>query len=768
MKNLNLAIDLNSESLLALFDRDDKTNRLLAKHPNSNAELLVKLSHSSDKRTRQIVASNPNTPIETFIKLGQQFPKEFLTNPALDLLLLENPGLIEQMPQSLILRLLKQTDCPASLLNWGASNDSDKVQLAVGMNANAPNSALNRLRKSKYKSVRESVLAQSNQEMDLDLEKAFELAVRERIGSSGLEILTEAWLAGDIGLAQWCALPLTFRLGIASEKRKLTEYILPIFSPSGVARILIETKISLESIQKILPNYPGWGEIAEFDCIPHAIKFKLLEMLASSENWQYRAKAASNHLTPSSTLEKLAKDSDERVTYALQCNESAPKEFLNRIAIHSQDLQSLMRVASNSNTPPDALAVLAKNNSYQIRGRVAINQNTTPAVLAELSKNQEWEVRLAVASNINTSQDILGLLKFDGHEIVRIKAIKKTDAQKILSTSFVKNIESKSFKWEVAKNIDTPFETLELLSKDQAIDVRAEVSENPILPHHLIELLSDDIAEEVRMGVARNTTTPWPILEKLSKDQNEVVRRIVAGNPATPASVLEILSKENDRFIGRGLARNPSTPINILMKLSNHKSKYVLESLASQVHRENKLLKKLWNNTDIEIKSSVISCKLLTQAMLDELIKTTDFECELTLILEHPNLSRSSVEMIANKLLNTPAHESAWYKNELAKVTANLNQETYESALFSYHGKDPNKALLAKRPLAPIMALCSGSKIEPSKFTKVVGSSDWLIRAAMARNASAPPNIVNKLTKDVHPLVVALAKKAQTKNLQRP
>jgi hypothetical protein len=50
------------ESLLALLDKNHPTNRLLARHPRASAELLEKLSHSSDKATRQAVASNPNTP----------------------------------------------------------------------------------------------------------------------------------------------------------------------------------------------------------------------------------------------------------------------------------------------------------------------------------------------------------------------------------------------------------------------------------------------------------------------------------------------------------------------------------------------------------------------------------------------------------------------------------------------------------------------------------------------------------------------------------
>jgi hypothetical protein len=42
-----------------------------------------------------------------------------------------------------------------------------------------------------------------------------------------------------------------------------------------------------------------------------------------------------------------------------------------------------------------------------------------------------------------------------------------------------------------------------------------------------------------------------------------------------------------------------------------------------------------------------------------------------------------------------------------------------------------------------------------------VESTDWLVRAAVARNPSTPSNLIKKLSADAHPLVSALAKKAQ-------
>lgn len=43
--------------LLELLDKDDATNRLLAKHPKASEELLEKLSHSSEKAVRRCCCS---------------------------------------------------------------------------------------------------------------------------------------------------------------------------------------------------------------------------------------------------------------------------------------------------------------------------------------------------------------------------------------------------------------------------------------------------------------------------------------------------------------------------------------------------------------------------------------------------------------------------------------------------------------------------------------------------------------------------------------
>ncbi len=67
-------------------------DRLVAKHPNASAELLMKLSHSPDKATRDYIVLNPNTP------------KDVLTRLTLNLKINRSNVLIGDFPKVLDLR----------------------------------------------------------------------------------------------------------------------------------------------------------------------------------------------------------------------------------------------------------------------------------------------------------------------------------------------------------------------------------------------------------------------------------------------------------------------------------------------------------------------------------------------------------------------------------------------------------------------------------------------------------------------------------------
>lgn len=788
------------ESLMVLLDKDDATNRLLAKHPKASAELLEKLSHSRDKATRQAVTGNPNISPETIVRLGQQFPKEFLANPALDLLLMVNPTLMDEVPDSLLIRLLKQTDCPVSLLIWASGHAQAKVQLAVAMNVKAPDQALKKLRISRHSAVLEAVKTNSCAELDDDPEKTFEYAVRERLWSLTRFDLEQAWQV-DIGLAQWSALPITFRLHRAVGGYWRNE-------SDAVARLMSVLGWSQADVHARLPGFEGWVAVAQrthteavLDLLakdtrpqirsavavsPHA-SVSLLMALAEDSNHDVRSKVARNPNTPAILLNKLAMDRHADVRACVAANRSAPTDALELLG-GDRDNEVRRDVALNARTPLHVFEVLAKDNNSAVREVLATNIKAPATVLSKFIQDRSKPVREALAQNPSTPSSTLNTLAIDNQVSLRIAVgenrscpasafetlakdsnlqvrdmVARNPAAPGHVLEFLLNTDTRGVMWELARNPASPQKVLELLSKKDDPWIQAEVAKHPSLSkerrEELLEALSKLPSETDRERVAKNPMTSSEVLESLSHDKKIGVRSAVACNPNCPPAILGRLARDGCA-VQEAVALNSNAPLEMLVQLSSSEFSNVREAIAVHAHRSAEIRRKLGSDPDDEIRAKVASCPDLTAEMLDELLKGFHLERDLMALFVHPNLGYENARAIEIKLFNTPAEQSPWFLHELSNAEEDEQAAIKAGRVLAYFGKDPNREILAKRPLAAIMALCSGPHIEASRIAKVAGSTDWLIRAAVARNSGTPPNLLKKLSSDAHPLVAALASKS--------
>ena len=69
-------------------------------------------------------------------------------------------------------------------------------------------------------------------------------------------------------------------------------------------------------------------------------------------------------------------------------------------------------LALKTDTSPETLARLAKDENSWVRYCVARNHNTPPETLARLANDYDWVVRTGVAVNPSTPQYIRTYLKF--------------------------------------------------------------------------------------------------------------------------------------------------------------------------------------------------------------------------------------------------------------------------------------------------------------------------------------------------------------------
>lgn len=208
--------NVSFERLQELSQHNIDLARVIADNPASPPELLRTMARRRDKALLENVTANPNTPTEVLFKLGKRFPEQFLKNPILSLLLLENPNFFREMPlnilyslrdyileqcycasttqkvethnglapdfvlqqlikhQDLSLRfcIAKHPNTPLNLLEQLATDKCNHHRYGVALNLNAPLHLLERLAEDKSNYVRNCVAKNPHISMELILKLA--------------------------------------------------------------------------------------------------------------------------------------------------------------------------------------------------------------------------------------------------------------------------------------------------------------------------------------------------------------------------------------------------------------------------------------------------------------------------------------------------------------------------------------------------------------------------------------------------------------------
>jgi predicted DNA-binding WGR domain protein len=137
-----VAKDLEStpEQLAQVVGINETIDRLLAKHPKANPQLLEQFSQSRDKTVRKSGVLNANTDKAVLLKLAPQFPEDFFKNPAFDWRLLENTDLLMSLGHGVLKNILKRADCPLSFIQFVAKSGSFEDKLFIYLNEVGPES----------------------------------------------------------------------------------------------------------------------------------------------------------------------------------------------------------------------------------------------------------------------------------------------------------------------------------------------------------------------------------------------------------------------------------------------------------------------------------------------------------------------------------------------------------------------------------------------------------------------------------------------------
>ncbi|MEO7002827.1 MAG: hypothetical protein ABI068_13495, partial [Ktedonobacterales bacterium] len=347
----------------------DATKTQQAADPATPVETLRTLAYSDDTTTRAAIASNPNTPLDTLLWMAKDYPHEFLHNPALALLLLEQPKLPERL-QSLVPSLMRCEEVPLALLRALANAATPATGLYV------------------------VDLIEMHVQVFGELPPAFEQDKRiEKMIWSGLIEARNV----PVALMKLYTLPDFFAPWLLVLLAEAAHWD---WTQRDIHRIRVGLALCPDTPVSILCDlatrkYKGWREIRKRLALHPHMPPDILAMLANNCAGSTDRALAYNPHTPPPTLEKLAISSEATVRRAAARNVHTSSAMLEKLA-HDREEIVRVAVATQRYTPAATLYLLAQDESPQVRMAVARNYHAPDNARDLLQRDADPKVRAAL------------------------------------------------------------------------------------------------------------------------------------------------------------------------------------------------------------------------------------------------------------------------------------------------------------------------------------------------------------------------------------
>ena len=362
-------------------------------------ELMRRVGGVSDPAALAALAADPNTPAETLTLLAGICPAAFCANPALPLLLLENPALPAEFEPASLGRLLSYEAVPEELLAAVAHLARPELAHAARLHVGLAGELAGGL-----DAAVEAALAAVPTAPDDDL-----MALLLLLG------LAPAWLRPRAEAAVAARPPLA-----PAPRRPAAADPAP--GPDELAAMLAADSPRDRARAAADPRLPP----------------ELLARAKTEEDWGdgdygvYEA-LAGNPSTPAAVLVELAADRKALATgarRAVATNPGAPPEALALLADEYYALDIPLLLAAHGNLPPEQRERLAataleraREGADPLHRAVALARADAPAaLLLARARSPHWVERLAVALNPAAPAEARAALVHDGNRLVRAAA----------------------------------------------------------------------------------------------------------------------------------------------------------------------------------------------------------------------------------------------------------------------------------------------------------------------------------------------------------
>lgn len=424
-----------------------------------------------DKETLQLVASHPSTPIAELRGLMSSKTPDVLValmgNPALPAEDLEAllPRLRRIRSHEHRRRLADSGRIPAAVAETLVEDRDLGVRTALAGNEAASAEALARLAKDPEPSVILAVLENPSTPAELAASIAEPL-----LDSSSDEELLDALRAvgrcGDLLLPAELVEGALDRLSksrvrdpdlrtIAADDDRTSPKTLERLARSTDATVRCSVAGNARTPSEVLEalSQDADTSVRAAAAVNETLDPGLLVSLAHDDETKVRSSAAKNPRLDPGLLGLLLLDEERPVQWAAFENpatspddmakakaardrawrEAAPSRADLEVMVASRRAEVRKKVAYDSRTPLDILALLAgERRSAEVRRVVAANPNTPTAVLGSLAEDKDREVRRAVAFNGATPPEVLARLADSGVDLALLVALNPDAPSRIL------------------------------------------------------------------------------------------------------------------------------------------------------------------------------------------------------------------------------------------------------------------------------------------------------------------------------------------------
>jgi 3-methyladenine DNA glycosylase AlkC len=528
----------SSDRLFELAKISTELAQLVAQNPSTPSELLRKLASSGEAIARSRIAANPNTPIEVLQELADEFPKEVLDNPVFPLLSLENPNILDKLFQpNTLWNLVLDVQTPKEILRMLAHCEHPEIVEAARLHVNLAGEMTTGWDKAGCEAIGTADWREAVGTTDSVNSRLSSLARRGFIPEFAIEQLAkhQRWrirafvadkLNTPVKLLEQLAQDLVkdVRGAVARNLNiplKLLEQLAQDRERYVCESVAQNPNTPIELLEQLVRDNGSYirKHVAQNPNAP----VQLLEQLARDEYYSPRESVATresvakNPNAPVKLLKELARDEESSVRTLVAQNPNAPVKLLEQLA-RDRDDDVRDSVVANPNSPLKLLERLARDrNKFRRRrdqskfrrGYVAKNPITPTELLEQLARDKQGYVRQHVAANPNTSVQLLEQLAQDKDERVR---------------------------GCVAQNLNAPVNFfLKAMLKDCPRDSSPSLIRFLVLLHSQTpsEILADNLGSQAwleRYAIARNTNSPINTLQVLAKDANRIVRAAAKAN----------------------------------------------------------------------------------------------------------------------------------------------------------------------------------------------------------------------------------------------